>query len=339
MRRCIELATLGAGFVAPNPMVGAVLVHEGVIIGEGYHKIYGGPHAEVNCIASVPEAVRHLIGDSAMYVSLEPCAHHGQTPPCADLIIRHGIREVIVGCRDPFPEVDGKGIEKLEAAGTRVMLNVLESECRDLNKRFFTFHTRHRPYVTLKWAQTSNGKIGNNGNGQLHISGNLTNRLVHKWRSEEASILVGTNTARLDNPRLTNRFWDGPSPVRIVIDLQLKLPASLHLFDGTQRTIVINQKKHEQQGNILFYRVPEKSSLADRIVQALYQLNILSVIVEGGAKTLQTFIDGKHWDEARMITNASMVLREGVNAPALQGATLVEEEKIENDLLQFFVRT
>ena len=221
MHRCLELAEKAAGHVAPNPMVGAVLVHEGIIIGEGYHQIYGGPHAEVNCIASVPSSLQHLIQDSVIYVSLEPCAHHGKTPPCADLIIRHNIRHVVIGCRDPFVEVDGKGIEKLHAAGIKTETGILEKECRELNKRFFTFHTKHRPFIILKWAQTGDGKIGTENN-RLHITGSVTNRLVHKWRSEESAILVGANTALADNPQLTTRLWSGNSPTRLIIDPELR---------------------------------------------------------------------------------------------------------------------
>lgn len=232
MQRCLQLAQLAAGHTAPNPMVGAVLVHDGVIIGEGYHKQYGGPHAEVNCINSVAEEHKHLIPSSFIYVSLEPCAHYGKTPPCADLIIRNKIPKVVVGCRDPFKQVDGKGIEKLVNAGIDVTVGVLEKECRQVNRRFFTFHTQHRPYVLLKWAQTGDGKIASYSEERLLISNDISNKLVHKWRSEEAAILVGTNTALMDNPSLTNRLWSGKSPIRLVIDMDLRLPKHLQLFNG-----------------------------------------------------------------------------------------------------------
>ena len=252
MHRCLELAGHGSGYVSPNPMVGAVLVHSGRIIGEGYHQRYGQAHAEVNCIDSVSETDRRLIGESTLYVSLEPCAHFGKTPPCTDLIIKHKIPKCVVGCRDPFKEVDGKGIEKLRAAGVHVEVGVLEKECKELNKRFFTFHTEHRPYIILKWAQTGDGFIAGPLNPsaswrrtfedsgetkviqeRLLISNEYSNRLVHKWRSEEASILVGTNTALLDDPELTTRLWTGPSPVRIVLDMNLRLPSSLKMFNDT----------------------------------------------------------------------------------------------------------
>ena len=247
MSRCIELAKLGAGFTAPNPMVGAVLVYDNRIIGEGYHRHYGHAHAEVNCIASVKKEDEPFIRQSVLYVSLEPCAHHGKTPPCADLIIEKKIPMVVVGSRDPFKEVDGKGIEKLQAAGVEVQEDVLEKECIDLNKRFFTFHTWRRPYIILKWAQSDDGKIAKTGHSRVLISNDYTNRLVHKWRSEEASILVGTNTALMDNPSLDTRLWKGPNPVRLVVDKNLALPASLNVFDQKIKTIIFNTLKHEEK--------------------------------------------------------------------------------------------
>ena len=260
MRRCLELATLGCGNVAPNPMVGAVLVFNDRVIGEGYHQKYGEAHAEVNCIDSVAEADKKLISSSTLYVSLEPCAHFGKTPPCADLIIQHKIPRVIIGCRDPFKEVDGKGIEKLKAAGVHIETGILEDDCRELNKRFFSFHTKQRPYVILKWAQTADGFIAatNHPPGErtlkesaekkerLHISNEYSNRLVHKWRSEEAAILIGTNTALLDDPELTTRLWPGRSPVRLILDMDLRLPAHLKIFDRSVRTIVFNSIKEEE---------------------------------------------------------------------------------------------
>ncbi|MEJ0080771.1 MAG: bifunctional diaminohydroxyphosphoribosylaminopyrimidine deaminase/5-amino-6-(5-phosphoribosylamino)uracil reductase RibD [Puia sp.] len=233
MERCLKLAELGAGYTSPNPLVGAVLVHKGKIIGEGYHQQYGGPHAEVNCLDSVKEADRSLIPDSSLYVSLEPCVHHGKTPPCTDLILREKIRRVVIGCRDPFSEVNGKGIEKLLAHGVQVNYPVLDEQSKELNRRFITFHQQKRPYVILKWAQSANHKMAGMSGRREMISNQYSSRLVHKWRSEEAGILVGTNTALLDNPELTVRLWDGKNPVRIVVDLGLRLPDSLKLFDGT----------------------------------------------------------------------------------------------------------
>ncbi|MBC7722390.1 MAG: bifunctional diaminohydroxyphosphoribosylaminopyrimidine deaminase/5-amino-6-(5-phosphoribosylamino)uracil reductase RibD, partial [Pedobacter sp.] len=214
MFRCLELAVLGKGNVAPNPMVGSVLVHEGRIIGEGYHQLYGQPHAEVNCINSVAENDKYLIPQSTLYVSLEPCSHFGKTPPCSDLIIKHDIKKVVVGCRDSYEEVNGKGIENLQQNGVEVVLGILENDCKNLNKRFFTFHTKKRPFIILKWAETANGKIASNTNERLLISNDFSNRVVHKWRSEEGAILVGTKTASLDNPSLNNRLWHGKNPIR-----------------------------------------------------------------------------------------------------------------------------
>lgn len=333
--RCIELARLGAGHVAPNPMVGAVLVHGGRIIGEGYHQIYGQAHAEVNCIASVKEEDRPLIRESTIYVSLEPCAHFGKTPPCADLIIREGIPRVVVGCRDPFPEVDGKGIEKLRAAGVEVTVGVLEQECRELNRRFFTFHTKHRPYIVLKWAQSRNGKIGRRGERVL-ISNEYTNRLVHKWRSEEASILVGTNTALVDDPSLTVRLWKGDNPIRLVMDKDLRLPGHLRIFDGEVRTIVFNELLHEQRGKLEYYQLATDSSLVHQVSIALYQLKISSVLVEGGAAVLQSFIDEGYWDEARVITNETLEIGDGLASPVLQGGELVGQERIFSDVISYY---
>ncbi|MFC3826931.1 MULTISPECIES: bifunctional diaminohydroxyphosphoribosylaminopyrimidine deaminase/5-amino-6-(5-phosphoribosylamino)uracil reductase RibD [Niastella] len=338
MQRCIELAKAGAGHVAPNPMVGAVLVHEKRIIGEGYHKKYGGPHAEVNCVNSVSEADRHLISQSVMYVSLEPCAHFGKTPPCADLIIEKKIPEVVIGVRDPFKQVDGKGVEKLKAAGVKVTLGVLEQDCKTLNKRFITFNTQHRPYIILKWAQTANGKMAvEAGEERLFISNEFTNRLVHKWRSEEAAILVGTNTALFDNPALTTRLWNGPNPVRLVVDRNLRLPSSLQLFDQQVKTIVFNTLKQEEKDNLLYYQVTQDVSLVHQIVHALYQLKIQSVLVEGGAQLLQSFIDEGAWDEIRVITNNEQVVGQGLPAPRLQSGQLLHQETFYSDTLHYFV--
>jgi diaminohydroxyphosphoribosylaminopyrimidine deaminase/5-amino-6-(5-phosphoribosylamino)uracil reductase len=334
MHRCIELAKLGAGYVAPNPMVGAILVHEDRIIGEGYHQHYGRPHAEVNCIDSVKEEDRHLITSSNLYVSLEPCSHFGKTPPCSDLIIKNKIKKVVIGCRDPFKKVDGKGIEKLKAAGIEVELGVLEEECKELNKRFMIFTIQHRPYIILKWAQTADGKIANDNSERLFISNDITNRVVHKWRSEEASILVGTNTALSDDPELTTRNWYGPSPVRLVVDIDLKLPQSLKLFDQKQLTIVFNEIKQEEQDKLIYYQVTEDVNLIHQIVNALHQLKIQSVLVEGGAKLLQSFIDTDYWDEARVIKNEKLMIGNGLNAPVLIDAVKISEQHILSDHIE-----
>ena len=335
MQRCIQLAQLGQGMVAPNPMVGSVLVYQDQIIGEGYHQQYGQPHAEVNCINSVSEADKGLISQSTLYVSLEPCAHFGKTPPCADLIIKHQIPKVIIGCRDPFEAVNGKGIDKLLAAGVDVTVGILEEECKILNKRFFTFHTKKRPYIVLKWAETANRFIGNDTQERLLISSETTNKLVHKWRSEEAAILVGTNTALLDNPSLTNRLWTGKQPIRLVLDELLSLPKSLNIFDKKQLTIVFNLVKYEEELNLIYYKLEGNTPLLQQIMDACYQLNIQSILVEGGNKTLQSFIDNELWDEARVITNTQLTIEKGVPSPILFNARNSSATKIGNELITY----
>lgn len=336
MKRCIELALLGASSVSPNPMVGAVLVHKGQIIGEGYHERYGEAHAEVNCIASVNEKLKGCISDSTLYVSLEPCAHYGKTPPCADLIVSKKISEVVIGCRDPFPVVNGKGIEKLQNAGTKVTVGVLEKECRHINRRFIVFHTAHRPYVILKWAETSDGMIGNYGNSRLMISNDYTNRLVHRWRSEEMGIMVGTNTAFMDNPQLTNRLWYGGNPARIVLDMNLQLSPSLHLMDGQTRSVVFNLYRHGEEGQISYYQVSQDASMVHQVLNGLKQLGIMSVMVEGGARLLQSFIDEGAWDEARVITNKKVTAGSGVPAPQLLHNKLTGALTIVDDLVRYY---
>jgi len=336
MQRCLQLATSGIGQVAPNPMVGAVLVFEGRIIGEGSHMKYGGPHAEVNCINNVSQADKQFITQSTMYVSLEPCAHFGKTPPCADLIVENKIRHVVIGCRDSFAEVDGKGIEKLKAAGTTVEVCILEKECVELNKRFFTFYEQQRPYIILKWAQTNDGFIGTADSERTFISNELTNRLVHKWRSEEAAILVGTNTALQDDPSLTARLWPGNNPVRLVIDKELKLPVSLKLFGGSTKTIVFNYQKKSDGNNLIYQQLNKDEDMLTQILSSLYQQQIQSLIVEGGTKLLQSFINAGLWDEARVITNTEMIIGNGVASPVLNNEVLLNEVKRANDIVSFF---
>jgi diaminohydroxyphosphoribosylaminopyrimidine deaminase/5-amino-6-(5-phosphoribosylamino)uracil reductase len=331
IQRCIQLAKLGAGHVAPNPMVGAVLVYEDRIIGEGYHMQYGQAHAEVNCINSVEAKNRNLIETSVIYVSLEPCAHFGKTPPCADLIVKHKIQTVVIGCRDPFEQVDGKGIDKLQKAGVAVITGVLESECKELNKRFFTFHTKKRPYVALKWAQSKNHKIANADFSRVLISNAYSNRLVHKWRSEEAGIMVGTNTALQDDPALNTRNWTGPNPTRLVVDMNLRLPSTLQVFDGQQRTIIFNGIKHEEQQDVIFYKIEREPSFVKALLKACYELNIQSVLIEGGNKLAESFINEHLWDEARVIENNQLIIDNGLNAPLLSNHSLISSETIATD--------
>lgn len=345
MQRCIDLAKCGAGSVAPNPMVGAVLVQEDRIIGEGYHQVYGGPHAEVNCIRSVKDADRKLIPLSTLYVSLEPCAHFGKTPPCANLILSEKIPNVVIGSKDPFEAVNGKGIDILQSRGVNVVQGILEKECDDLNKRFFTFHRLHRPYIILKWAQTADLKMSSGSSQRLKISNQITDRMVHKWRSEEAAIMVGTATAENDNPLLTNRLWTGNNPVRIVIDRDLNLSSSLHLLDSSVDTLIFytngNRKQHQGTG-IRYILLQEEKNLLPQIMQSLFESKILSVIIEGGPTLLNSFISSGTWDEARVITNTRLCLKDsnfpaGLSAPQLIDAHLQEEVKIGHDQVQTFI--
>ena len=338
MSRCIQLAKLGVGNVAPNPMVGSVLVYENKIIGEGYHKKYGEAHAEVNCVNSVLPENKILIEKSTMYVSLEPCSHFGKTPPCSDLIIRNKIKKVVIGCKDSYEEVAGRGIQKLQDASVDVVVGVLENECRDLNQRFFAFHEKRCPYIILKWAQSANGKIGAVNNKRILISNDYSNRLVHKWRSEEAGILIGTNTALADDPYFTPRFWPGPKPVKIIIDKDLKLPSTLKIFDEKTKTIIFNNAKNSDEQNLQFIK-PETHDFLKGMLDCLYELNIQSILVEGGSKTLQSFIDAGLWDEARIITNEKIVIENGIAAPEIKGFKLIQQEQYLSDRIDYYKRS
>lgn len=336
MRRCIELACLGAGNIAPNPMVGAVLVHNDNIIGEGYHEKFGEAHAEVNCINSVQEYDRQFIKESTLYVSLEPCAHFGKTPPCADLIIKYNIPNVVIGCRDSFEKVNGAGISRLIASGVEVNIGILERECRDLNKRFFIFHHKKRPYIILKWAQSNDGFIAGGGLAKTKISNPYTDRLVHKWRSQEAAILVGYNTIKTDNPHLTTRYWIGKNPVRIIIDEFNKLAENSNIFNLNADTIIINRKLSTVKNNIEFYKIDDKKTAINAVVECLQRRQLNSVIIEGGSKTIQFFIDAGLWDQARVITNTVLFLNHGISAPLLHDQNLESSHNILNDRIDYF---
>ncbi len=321
MRRCLQLAANGRKNAQPNPMVGAVIVCDGRIIGEGYHVRCGEGHAEVNAIASVKEEDMHLLCKSTIYVSLEPCAHYGKTPPCADLIIQKKLHRAVVGCVDPFAKVYGRGIQKLRDAGIEVTVGVLESECMELNKRFMTFHSKHRPFVTLKWAQSADGFIDTcSDKPRAIISNGYTRMLGHKRRAEHQAIIVGRRTALLDNPSLTTRDWYGNNPVRIVVDRLGKLPSSLHVFDGTVPTLVFSssdikpQIKHE---NIETLPIDFKCDIIPQILEELYKRGVQTLLVEGGRELLQSFIDDNLWDEAYIETGNKM-LYDGVKAPVIQ---------------------
>jgi len=327
MQRCLELAALGMGNVSPNPMVGAVIVHNDRIIGEGYHRQYGKAHAEVNAVNAVIEHYSNhaeLLANATIYVSLEPCAHYGKTPPCADLIIKHRIPNVVVGCRDPFEQVDGKGIEKLQAASINVTVGILEEECRWLNRRFFTRVQKKRPYIILKWAQTTDGFFAPDDNSQLWITGAESRKLVHQWRSEEDAILIGRKTAEIDNPQLNVRYGQGRSPKRVVIDRRLELPPTLNIFDQSVETLVFNKVKTDIDGKIKYIALEDFDRFVPQyILFQLYLQDIQSVIIEGGAHTLNTFIEAGLWDEARIFTG-NINLTKGIVAPVIKGIIAAE---------------
>lgn len=337
MHRCIQIAKNGLGTTAPNPMVGSVIVHKGKIIGEGHTSPYGGPHAEVNAINSVTD--NSLLGTATLYVTLEPCSHFGKTPPCADLIVKHKIARVVIGLRDPHEKVAGKGIKKLRKAGCEVEIGILKSACEEHHKRFLTFYNKKRPYIILKWAETLDGFIAptpemrKNTPKPYWITNSSSRQLVHKWRSEEQAILVGTQTVLDDNPLLNVRNWSGKSPIRIVLDRNLRIPNTATILDGKQRTIVLTavtdaglHKKGVEYVNIDF-----DSQMVDKICNALYQLNIQSVLIEGGAQTIQSFINEKLWDEARIFKGATH-FKNGIKAPKLNG-TLTHSQQLKNDTL------
>lgn len=327
MQRCLDLAALGMGSVSPNPMVGAVIVHDGQIIGEGYHERYGQPHAEVNAVNAVLSKysdAEEMLQNSTIYVSLEPCAHYGKTPPCADLIVKHRIPKVVVGCRDPFDQVNGKGIDKLQAAGIEVVIGVLEDQCKQLNRRFFTRVQKKRPYIILKWAQTADGFFAPEDGKQFWITGEESRRLVHKWRSEEDAILVGKNTVATDNPQLNTRLWPGKSPKRVMIDRRLELSSDLNIYDQSVETIVFNGLKTDIEGKIKYIALEDFERFVPQyILFQLYLQDIQSVIIEGGAKTLESFIGAGLWDEARIFAGNG-VLGKGIKAPVVTGAVMQE---------------
>lgn len=336
IKRCLQLAQNGLGTTYPNPLVGSVIVCDGKIIGEGWHQKSGEAHAEVNAINSVSD--KELLKNSALYVNLEPCSHFGKTPPCADLIIKHQIPKVVIGTIDPFAKVCGNGIAKLKEAGIEVEVGFLEKECNQLNKRFFTFHQKKRPYIILKWAQTQDGFIAplhKDENRPVWISNQLSRQLVHQWRTQEQAILVGTNTVLQDNPKLNVRDVFGKSPIRIVIGRDLKIPTSYSVYDKSVKTIFITSKEKESQDeNIVFEKIDFQSNSIQQVLDVLYKYQIQSVIVEGGSKVLQLFIQENLWDEARVFTS-KISLKEGIKAPGFP-YSYQNKQYIQNDELSFF---
>lgn len=335
IQRCLEIAQKGLGNVSPNPMVGSVIVYNDKIIGEGYHQKYGGPHAEVNAINSVSD--KSLLNKSTIYVSLEPCNHFGKTPPCSHLIVKHKIPRVVVANIDPFAAVNGTGIKYLEENGIEVIAGILEQEAAFINRRFFTFHNKKRPYIILKWAQTQDGFMDidrtDNPKTSYWITTPASKRLSHQWRSEEDGILVGFNTVKNDNPSLTTREVTGKNPTRIVIDRKLDLQKDCVIFDESSKTIVINEQIEKVEKNIHYKKVNSTHSIHE-ILTALYEEQIQSVIIEGGKATLQQFIDANLWNEARVLT-ADKTFNQGLKAPLLQQKAFVTE-KVDSDTLHLF---
>lgn len=336
IKRCLEIAQKGIGFTRPNPSVGAVLVVGDKIIGEGFTSPYGGNHAEVNAINSVSD--KELLKQAIIYVTLEPCSHFGKTPPCSDLIIESGIKKVVIGCRDTNSLVAGKGIEKLENAGCDVIVGVLEKECLEHHRRFFTFQNKKRPFIILKWAETLDGFIAPEERNEVKpvwITNEVSRQLVHQWRSEEHAILVGTNTVLEDNPKLNVRSWEGLNPIRVVIDRELKIPKSFHVYDASVKTIFITEKVVEKSENIFFEKIDFSKPIAPQICAVLFKHNIQSVIIEGGAQILQAFIDDNLWDEARVFIGKTS-FGGGVKSPEFDGKPF-SERQMNNDILKLYI--
>lgn len=340
MKRCLQLARLGSGNAAPNPMVGSVIVHKGRIIGEGYHRKCGGPHAEVNAVESVEN--QNLLKESTLYVNLEPCAHYGKTPPCSKLIIDKKIPEVVIGCIDSFSEVSGKGIKMLTDVGVKVRVGTLEKESRFLNRRFFHFHAHKKPYIILKWAQTMDGFIDVKRNEDEYgqptwITNEYARMLVHKWRNDEMAIMVGTKTAIKDNPSLTLRHWSGTNPVRVLLDRNLRVSGKARILDSRVKTIIFNRKENKKRTNLEFVKIDFSGDILPQILDYLYQREIQSLIVEGGRLLLQSFIDTNSWDEARVFIGDTF-FEVGVDAPRINLTPEKIEEFGQNRLEVFYRR-
>lgn len=326
MGRALQLAKQGGGHASPNPMVGAVIVHNGVIVGEGFHRCYGKGHAEVNAIASVHD--ESVLAQSTIYVTLEPCSHYGKTPPCAKLLIEKGIKRVVVGCLDPFEKVSGRGVEMLRNAGVDVTVGVMEDECRALNKRFFTAHTSGRPWVLLKWAQSRDGFMASE-DGAVKFSTAITQRLMHKERSVVDAIMVGARTVIIDNPSLTTRHWSGNSPLRVVIDGDLSIPSDSTLLHDGGNTLVYNTIKDEIKGNVEWKRI---DVMPQEWLKDLYGRGVTSVMVEGGASILRQFLNAGCWNEIR-IEIAPVLLRKGIKAPEAKMKNATHMHVDGNDIL------
>lgn len=335
IKRCIQLAKNGFGTTYPNPLVGSVIVYNGKIIGEGWHKKAGEAHAEVNAINSVKD--KSLLSKATIYVSLEPCSHFGKTPPCSDLIVKHKIPNVVIGTVDPNPKVAGNGVKKLEENDLSVTVGILEKECQELNKRFFTFYNKKRPYIILKWAESADGfiaPISKEKKEPVWLTNEFSRQLVHKWRSEEQAILVGTNTVLEDNPKLNVRDWKGKNPIRIVLDRTGKISKDYSVFDNQTKTIILTEQENlTSSENCIYENTIFDFRLAEKIATILWKHNIQSVIIEGGTTTLETFIKANLWDEAKVFKSSS-VIKKGIKAPFFEQKSAINN--IKNDKLTTF---
>jgi diaminohydroxyphosphoribosylaminopyrimidine deaminase / 5-amino-6-(5-phosphoribosylamino)uracil reductase len=331
MMQCLLLATQGQGYVSPNPLVGAMLVHNGEMIGAGYHQQYGTEHAEVHCINSVQANHKDKIKDSVLYVNLEPCNHTGKTPPCTELIIASGIRKVVIGSRDPNSLVNGTGVKALQDAGIEVIENMLHAQCLAVNRRFFTYQQLQRPYIILKWAETADGFVANEDKTTLQISGEQANKMNHTWRSQEDAIMVGYNTVLLDDPQLNVRLVDGRNPVRIVWDPHNELPMTKRVFNKGQPTLIINNHIEKIEKNIVW----KKLVFLQEIITYLHQCKTLSIIIEGGPKTIQQLIDADMWDEARII-KSTVTVGKGYKANALRNQVFLYDDPKGSDTIQYY---
>lgn len=335
MQRALELASLGKGSVSPNPMVGCVIVHNDQIIGEGWHRNYGEPHAEVNAINSVEN--KELLSESTAFVTLEPCSHFGKTPPCADLLIKHSLKKVVICNTDPFPEVNGKGIQKIKDAGIEVVTGVLETKGRQLNQRFFTSVEQKRPYVILKWAETADGFVAHTNGKPLSISGPISQMYSHKWRTEEDAIMVGSGTILRDNPSLTARNWTGKNPIRVIIDRSGTVPETSNILDLSVKTIVFTTKAQSNKENLTFIKFEEGQEPIHFILAELNRLNIRSLIIEGGPKLHQLFFQNGNYDEVRLFKSKALTLGKGIQGAVLpKNLILKEQHDLQEDILNIF---
>lgn len=334
LQQCITLALKGLGKVSPNPLVGSILVYKNKIIGKGYHQKYGGAHAEVNCIQSVKQEDRQYIKEATLYVNLEPCNHYGNTPPCTKFIIQHKIKKVVIGCADMNKTVIGSGLQLLKKNNIEIIYPCLEEKSIELNKRFFTYHTLQRPYIILKWAQSIEGNIAPQNKLRTQLSNDISNKLVHTWRSQEDAIWVGYNTALMDNPQLNVRHTKGRNPIRIVYDKNNTLPQSHHLLDNNQSTWIFNNEENKNENQTTWIKINEIDAI-NQILTYLYQHQILSVIVEGGKLLLEKLIQKNTWDEARIIKTKTK-LPQGIPSPILNHELFIHELHCEEDKIEIY---